>query len=86
MKTIVTLLCSAAVLAALTVVSGFALDGAVLFSIGAASAVVAMFASDYSRVPTYDLEPAPVRQKAQARRSDPGVEFATMATFNSMIG
>lgn len=86
MKTIVTILSSSAALAAATVVSGFSLDGAALFSIGAASVIVSMFAADYGRVPTYNLAPEPVRQKAPARRSDAGVEFATMASFDSMVG
>jgi hypothetical protein len=84
MKTLPVIASSAAALLAIAVIGGYALDGIVLFSIGAASVIVGMFASDYSQVPTYNLVPAkPVIQSRQARA---GVEFATMATFDSMIG
>jgi hypothetical protein len=86
MKTLAIVLCSAAVLCVATAVSGFALDGVALLAIGAASVFVAMFASDYSRVPTYNLAPVPARRKVAARRSEAGVEFATIASFNSMVG
>ena len=88
MKTIIIALSSAAVLSAAVLVTGFALDGAALFSILIASAIVGMFASDYSRVPTYNLEPAPakVKAKAKVRSTVAGAEFATMATFNSTVG
>jgi hypothetical protein len=86
MKTLAIVLCSAAVLSIATAVSGFALDGVALFAIGAASVFVGMFASDYSRVPTYNLAPVPARRKVAARRSEAGVEFATIASFDSMVG
>jgi len=86
MKTIVTILSSAAALCAAVAFSGFALDGVALFSIGASSVIAGIFASDYSRVPTYHLAPAPARKGIRTRRRDAGIEFATMATFNSMVG
>jgi hypothetical protein len=88
MKTIIIALASAAVLSAAVLATGFALDGAAVFAILVASAVGGMFASDYSRVPTYNLEPVPakVKAKARARSTAAGIEFATMATFNSTVG
>ncbi len=86
MKTMTTILISLTALCAAVRLSGFALDGVTLFTIGAAAVFAGMFAGDYSRVPTYNLAPAkaPARQK-KARASDVGVEFATMATYHSMM-
>jgi hypothetical protein len=84
MKTIVIVLSSAAALSAAVLVAGFALDGAAVFSILVASVVVGMFASDYSRTPTYHL--APARRKAKVQSASAGTEFATMtAASNSTL-
>ena len=43
---------------------------------------------DYSRAPSCYAEPvkSPAVQAARVRRSESGVEFATFATFSTMIG
>ncbi len=93
MKSIITLLSTAAVLAAVVVTSGFALDAAVVIAIGAAAGLASLFVRDYSRAPRYDLDApqatapqATARQGRRVRRSEAGVEFATFATFNTTIG
>jgi hypothetical protein len=85
MKTILTIAVSAAALVIAAVANAFALDLANLLCIGVASGIAGMFASDYSSSPTYNLEPAKL-VTSRKKTSDAGVEFATMATFHSMIG
>jgi len=87
MKTLLLITSTAAALAIAAAANSFALDLPTMLGIAVSSAIVGMFASDYSTVPTYNLEPAKAAApKKQARTSDAGVEFATYATFNSMIG
>lgn len=87
MKSLATILSTAAVLAVVVATAGFTLDVAVLLSIGAASCLVGMFVRDYSHVPRYDLDAAkaPARDRKRARPVEAGVEFATFASFNSTI-
>ena len=88
MKTSAIVLATAAALTAAIAVSGFDIDAPVLLSIAFASGFVGMFASDYSRVPDCYAEPvkSPAVKAKLARRSDAGVEFATYATFSTMVG
>ena len=87
MKSIITILATAAVLTVAIAASGFAFDGAVILSIAAAASLVGMFVSDYSRIPNYNLETeqALARTRKHSRHAEAGVEFATFATFNTMV-
>jgi hypothetical protein len=90
MKTLLLMLTTAAALTVTVAISGFALDAAVLLSIGFGAGLAGLFVADYSRVNRYNLDvveaPAakPVRS-VPARRRAADVEFATYAGFNTMI-
>ena len=88
MKSITTILSTIAVLAAAIAASGFAFDAAVVISICFAAGIAGMLVSDYSRVPTYNLETVrtPARAEKRTRPAKAGVEFATFATFHTMVG
>ena len=88
MKSIVTLLSTASVLSIAIAASGFDFDAAVIVSIAFASAIAALFVNDYSRAGRYslDVSKAPARDAKKSRRVEAGTEFATLATFNTMVG
>jgi hypothetical protein len=81
MKTITT------IAAALTLAAAHALslDLVNVLGFGVAAGIAGMFVSDYSSSPTYNLEAARVVVN-RAKASDAGAEFATIASFDSMIG
>ena len=85
MKTITIIAASAAALTIAAAANAFSLNLVNILCIAVASGVAGIFASDYSSSPTYNLEPA---KDAVSRKktSDAGVEFATFASFDSMIG
>ncbi len=89
MKTIITILSTAAVLAVAISAAGFALDAAVILSICFSSSIAGTFVRDYSRVPRYDLNPAKAPAASPARRdsvrppSRAGVEYASLIIFNT---
>jgi hypothetical protein len=80
MKTLITISSTAAALVAAASAGSFALDLPTLVAIAVSSGIVGMFAADYSKPVTYNLEPAkaPAARK-QARTCDAGVEFASYA-------
>jgi hypothetical protein len=87
MKTLITISSTAVALTIAAAANSFALDLPTLLAITVSSGIVGMFAADYSKTPTYNLDTAKAAvARKQARTSDAGVEFATFATFNSMIG
>lgn len=88
MKTIIIVLSSAVVQSAAVIASGSGFDIAVALAIGFAACFTGMFASDCKSLPAYDRVPAKAAavQVRASRQSEAGVEFATFATFNSMVG
>ena len=84
MKILLTVLSTAAVLAAAISASGFALDAAAVIATGFASGLAGLFTADYSRTPRYELETvkAPARARRPARA---GVEFASLIIFNTTV-
>ena len=88
MKTLVTLLATAAALTVAIAASGFDFDATVVVSIAFVSVIAALFVNDYGRATRYNLDAAktPVRVAKKARRVEAGTEFATLATFNTMVG
>ena len=88
MKTLITILATAAGLATAIALSGFAFDAAVVVSICFAAGIAGVFTSDYSRTTSYHLEAAkaPARAFKRARPARADVEFATFATFHTMVG
>jgi hypothetical protein len=87
MKTLLTILSSAAALAAAAVASGFALDATVVLSVCAAAGIAGMFAADYSR-PTgcrLDTVREPARRPVPVRRTEASPVFASLIVFNTTI-
>jgi len=88
MKTIVASLATAAALSIAISASGFEIDAAVVVTIAFAAGIAGLFVRDYtgpSRI-ILDAAPAPVRNARRIGRPDAGVEFASMATFHTMVG
>jgi hypothetical protein len=85
MKTLITILSTAAFLTVAITASGFELDAPSILAIAFASGFAGMFAGDYKSAPRYDL----VQEKTEALKDqrklkrEAGVEFATFASFNS---
>ncbi len=88
MKSIITVLATAAALTAVIAANGSDFAAPVVLSIAFVAGFAGMFASDYSRAPSCYAEPvkSPAVQAARVRRSESEVEFATFATFSTMIG
>jgi hypothetical protein len=88
MKSIVTVLATAAALTAAIAANGADFSAPIVLSIAFAAGFAGMFASDYRRIPDCYAEPvkSPAVPAARVRRSEAGAEFATLATFNTMIG
>jgi hypothetical protein len=89
MKTIATILATAAALTLAIAASGFDFDLMVVVSIAFASGIAGLAVSDYSRAARCNLASATapeVQPSRRVRRSEAGVEFATLATFNTMVG
>jgi hypothetical protein len=90
MKTLLTMLATAAALIFTVMASGFVLDAAVLLSIGFGAGLSGMFVADYSRASRYNLEtgpnPAPVHEAEIAAPAEDAAEFATLATVNTLLG
>jgi hypothetical protein len=80
-----TILATASVLTLAVVTGGFALDASVVLAIGFAAGIAGIFARDYNRTPRYNLDPVKAPQAAR-RQVERGVEFATFATFHTMVG
>ena len=89
MKFIISTLSVAAVLCALIANHGFEIDFPVVLSVGFTGAVVSLFLRDYRRKPDcYEnlFVEKTVRRAQVVKPQDAGVEFATFATFHTMIG
>ena len=88
MKSLITVLATAAALTIAIDASGFDFDLMVVVSIGFASAIAGMCVSDYSRTSRRNLDAvkSPAVASTSARRSKAGVEFATFATHHTMAG
>jgi hypothetical protein len=86
MKTLITILSTAALQIVAIAASGFEFDAPSILAIAFSSGFAGMFAADYKSAPRYDLAQKKAKAVKDQRNVKPeaGVEFATFASFDSM--
>jgi hypothetical protein len=87
MKSLITFVSTAVALATGAILSGFALDIAVVISALFVAGIAGLFVSDYSRATTYSLEQAkaPARRAPARRPVEASPVFASLIVFNTTI-